>query len=71
MEKIIVIVGYFPTSRVYYAKIARSDERARDWKEKWTSEGGKVAVGKMFYVSGEREKAYISLKEKLIKEIKK
>lgn len=71
MERIIVVVGYFPTSRVYYAKIARSDERAREWKEKWIADGGRVAVGKMFYTSGEREKAYITLKEKLIKEIKK
>ena len=70
MEKIIVVVGYFPKSRVYMAKIVRGDIWAKTWKDKWTADGGTVAVGKMFYTSGKREEAYNTLNTKLIKEIK-
>lgn len=70
MERIIVVVGYFPKSRVYMAKIVRGDVWAQVWKDQWTADGGTVAVGKMFYTSGKREEAYKALKTKLIKEIK-
>lgn len=70
MERIIVVVGYFPKSRVYMAKIVHGDMRAQAWKDQWTVDGGTVAVGKMFYTSGKREEAYKTLKTKLIKEIK-
>lgn len=70
MERIIVVVGYFPKSRVYMAKIVRGDTWAQSWKDQWTTDGGIVAVGKMFYTSGKREEAYKTLKAKLIKEIK-
>ena len=52
------------------AKIVRGDVWAQTWKDKWTADGGTVAVGKMFYTSGRREEAYNTLKTKLIKEIK-
>lgn len=70
MERIIVVVGYFPKSRVYMAKIVRGDIRAQAWKDQWIADGGIVVVGKMFYTSGKREEAYKTLKTKLIKEIK-
>lgn len=70
MERIIIVVGYFPKSRVYMAKIVRGDIRAQAWKDQWTADGGIVVVGKMFYTSGKREEAYKTLKTKLIKEIK-
>lgn len=70
MEKIILVVGYFPKEKVYCTKIVKNDARAEYWKNRWVSDGGKVVVGKTFYADGEREQTYHLLKQNLIKEIK-
>lgn len=69
MEWLIVVVGYFPKERVFYAKIASNDARARHWKEKWIEDGGKVRVGKTLYPEGKRQEAYASLKGKLARQL--
>lgn len=69
MQKLIVVVGYFPHIKTYYAKIAKNLERANFWRQEWEARGGVVVIGDTYYKTN-RELAYKLLKEKLVKEIK-